>query len=523
MAGQLPIDQERELKKEVKRRGRVLAVALGKRVTVPSPTVILSEDHSSKICPTKSTSIGMTAKELCENDDLATYLVLDSFLKLTTHKMNPRFRPPKANGEELKNIVMQFCENQNYQEAYEKLVSGDWATAYLLSKSRAQIKAFREHVYRYLQIFDSRSGFEILPCSRYSLENNEGAKVCARKNWHRHDRIPLLVGCIAELTNEDENNLLQPGRNDFSVMYSMRKNCAQLWLGPAAFINHDCKPNCTLVSTGRDTACVEVLRDIKAGDEITCFYGSHFFGEWNSLCECETCERRKVGAFSKNKSTSPVHSECGKYSLRETDKRLSRLKQVHQQNNAVPANTRGISLDESSTSNHSCNNSQPALRTRCKSNNQPKSIVQSNKSETVILRSVERKRNVPCGSPKLSRSNLSSSLHSPVKQSSLITRKRSHEDASHELVENGVKPKEQCMTRSRSREIESCNALQNLNCFPLVTNIIPTPDGRNFLDDRKKKVSCIPSVKLTDTDKVKDNFFFKKKNRRLWYNCSKKC
>jgi [histone H4]-N-methyl-L-lysine20 N-methyltransferase len=80
----------------------------------------------------------------------------------------------------------------------------------------------------------------------------------ATKNWRQGDTIDNLFGVIGEMSKSEEADILRKDQNDFSVMFSIRKRRAQLWLGPGAYINHDCAANCKFVpGTHEHTAIIK--------------------------------------------------------------------------------------------------------------------------------------------------------------------------------------------------------------------------------------------------------------------------
>ena len=186
----------------------------------------------------------LTASQLCELDDVATMIVVDSYLGFQTHKMSARFRPARKDykAQWLK-CIEKFKRTKNYEVCYAELINAnDWYANYSRNRSQTDLDAFKAHLFKFLHLFDPDSGITIRECFRYSGEKR-GGKIVATRKWSKNEKIEKLIGTIAEMTRDEEERILRPGVNDFSVMYSTRKKCSQLWLGPGAYLNHDSRPN----------------------------------------------------------------------------------------------------------------------------------------------------------------------------------------------------------------------------------------------------------------------------------------
>lgn len=103
--------------------------------------MVVSSNQSQKM----ETS-SMSPKELSENDDLATSLIMDPILGFQTHKMNIRYKPLRVKSDELKKVTAEFIEVQNYDKTFNKIMAGEWIPRTVHNKSKLAQKRLQAHV-----------------------------------------------------------------------------------------------------------------------------------------------------------------------------------------------------------------------------------------------------------------------------------------------------------------------------------------------------------------------------------------
>lgn len=122
----------------------------------------------------KSSAETMNAKLLCELDDLATMVVIDSHLGFQTHKMDIRFKPVKKFKDKWNKSLIKFSKTRNYDECFNELITeNEWFKNYFSTKAQSNFEAFKSHTCKFLHFFNPDSGITIKECTRYSGEKKE--------------------------------------------------------------------------------------------------------------------------------------------------------------------------------------------------------------------------------------------------------------------------------------------------------------------------------------------------------------
>lgn len=176
---------------------------------------------------------------------------------------------------------------------------------------------FMHYCLLYLKIYQTSCTFEINVTDRYpsrtSIDEDEAENaenepnddkpevkahlegcVIAKQAITKGEHIAFLEGWLAGL--DDDVDQTFKGETDFSIIHTSRNGNANLLLGPARFVNHDCNPNCSFTRKGQKIS-LRAIKNIHIGQELTVTYAKNYFGYRNRECRCVTCEIRGVNGF----------------------------------------------------------------------------------------------------------------------------------------------------------------------------------------------------------------------------------
>ncbi|KAK6341312.1 Histone-lysine N-methyltransferase set9 [Orbilia brochopaga] len=252
----------------------------------------------------------LSLRLLSNFDDILTDVLVDKLFYWTNiRKVHPRYQSNRTiKDKQVGDIIRtHVCVSRNVQAATDRLLEIDGIKRFCQKLRPEEKSDFVKHVKRYIEIYHPDTAYEVSTTNRYTLTSLE-ASVVARAPIAKGEVIKNLSGVMVTMTKEEEAEFNEASNRDFSIIHSSRKAGAQIFLGPARFVNHDCSPNCRFVSASKSTVTFAALRHIEPGEELTVYYSDDYFGPDNAECLCQSCERDMKGGWAKSIPYMPVRA-----------------------------------------------------------------------------------------------------------------------------------------------------------------------------------------------------------------------
>ncbi|GMK55662.1 hypothetical protein CspeluHIS016_0207180 [Cutaneotrichosporon spelunceum] len=302
------------------------------------------------------------AEDLSGDDDLLNHILVNTIAQTSAkgiglHPQTVGYVGPVVAYEQVLEILQRHViDKGNIASAASEFLQWGSIKDHLETRTTNIRKGrFIKHLHRYLMIYGPTSRVEIFKTDRYKevtlhdelgvyatrnleegaiLDELQGSVVKFPKSWEADlERGRFRDGASDDELQSEEDQASdgeddedaarkrsrkvpapqrrseRTGRRDFSVLRSSLKNCLQLFLGPARFLNHDCENNVELYRKD-GYVTFKVLQPIKIGQELTTFYGRDYFGRGNRECMCLTCELGGNGYYKENPSKRTLAEEA---------------------------------------------------------------------------------------------------------------------------------------------------------------------------------------------------------------------
>ena len=230
-------------------------------------------------------------------DDVLTDVLIDRVGERPGIRKNQPYEPiHDIEAAEIQNVIQaHIITRPDIATAERALLSIEGIRKFYRRLKPPSQMHFRGHLRRYLQTYLADCPFDITSTNRYDPDR-EDASITARRHIPRGSTVAYLNGYKVYVSPEEEDTITNTGM-DFSIVYSTYKKRNYIFLGPARFVNHDCDPNAELASNG-DEIRVTTTKAIDPAEEITLYYGEHYFGKYNSECLCATCEKEGLNGWA---------------------------------------------------------------------------------------------------------------------------------------------------------------------------------------------------------------------------------